>query len=202
MNKTHSLEETMDATTYTPQEQDTIQGMVRMAQERNRVLAQQGNNTITYGKDAELYRAAQEGNWKYVQQSIREGKNTNIIGRNSSTAVMEACNDTNPNCLKVLNLLISNGSDLDKQGMYLQTALHWCVARGDSVALSMLLTAGADTNLKCNVATPNGRLRLTPLEMLRGRHFSINWWREANRKSEKMINARCKIMDTLLSFRN
>ena len=192
--------EKMQADTYTPQEQDTINSMVQMAQERQQAL--QGLHQTSYGKDADFYRAAQTGNWHFIQQHIQQGKNTNIIGRNNSTAVMEACNDANPDCLRTLNLLISCGSDLDHQGMYNQTALHWCIARGDAVALSMLLTAGADTNIKCNVATPQGRLRLTPLEMLRGGHFSTNWWRKANRETEQMVKARCNIMHTLLSFRN
>eukprot|EP00873_Tetraselmis_striata_P024268 jgi/Tetstr1/444532/TSEL_032410.t1 len=52
------------------------------------------------GLYAEFYIAACEGDPIGVSDFIDHGGDINVRGRHGSTAVMEACNDTNPGCLE------------------------------------------------------------------------------------------------------
>lgn len=124
---------------------------------------------------------------------IDHGGDINVRGRHGSTAVMEACNDTNPGCLEVLQMLIHAGADLNaRSALYGNTALHWCIVRGDMEAMKLLLQGGADNSIKDDHG-------LTPLDMLKSRSFNIQWWREQNSHD---VQRRCEQMACFLESTN
>ena len=138
-----------------------------------------------------FYQAAMVGDLGTVMAYADAGGDLNVLGRNRSTAVMEACNDGNAGCRAILELLIARGADLNRASLYDQTALHWCIARGDLEALRLLVGAGADRELKC---TARDGAKLTPLEMVHGRHLQFSWWRPENQGSAADNDQRCALM--------
>ena len=99
-----------------------------------------------------LFTAVAEGNYDITCELLRAGVHANCKDTKSRTALIYLCaqgretfnklrapTGEQPRYEEVVNVLLSNGLDIEAKGEDARTALHWAVARGHEELVSILL---------------------------------------------------------------
>ncbi|MFP3020595.1 MAG: ankyrin repeat domain-containing protein [Wolbachia sp.] len=105
--------------------------------------------------DKELLIAAEKGDIEKVRDSIRQGANVNVQGRQGWTPVFWAIQKNNFN---IIELLLDNNADIKVKDNEGWTPLHWAVQLGSLDVVERLVERGADVN----ALTADGR---TPYDL-------------------------------------
>ena len=108
--------------------------------------AQAVSKTGLSDKNAKLFQAAQDGNFKDVQTAMAEGADINAISANTHdlTALMAASGNGHT---EVVKLLLNKGADVNIKGSKASaTALLYASIGGHEEIIKLLLNKGADVN--------------------------------------------------------
>ncbi|WP_264338859.1 ankyrin repeat domain-containing protein [Wolbachia endosymbiont (group A) of Cheilosia soror] len=133
--------------------------------------------------DKELLIAAEKGDIEKVRDSIRQGANVNVQGRQGWTPVFWAIQKNNFN---IIELLLDNSADIKVKDNEGWTPLHWAVQLGSLDIVECLVERGADVN----ASTADGR---TPLDIARDKGYNniVNYLEEElNKEREKPVQRR------------
>ncbi|WP_353286235.1 ankyrin repeat domain-containing protein [Wolbachia endosymbiont (group A) of Crataerina pallida] len=133
--------------------------------------------------DKELLIAAEKGNIEKIRDSIRQGANVNVQGRQGWTPLFWAIQKNNFN---IIELLLDNNADIKVKDNEGWTPLHWAVQLGSLDIVERLVERGADVN----ASTADGR---TPLDIARDQGYNniVNYLKEElNKEREKPVQRR------------
>jgi len=128
--------------------------------------------------DKELLIASEKGDIEKVRDSIRQGANVNVQGRQGWTPVFWTIQKNNFN---IIELLLDNNADIKVKDNEGWTPLHWAVSLGSLDIVERLVERGADVN----ASTADGR---TPLDIARDKGYNniVNYLEEElNKEREK-----------------
>ena len=122
-------------------------------------LADASAQTIEFGRQPDLVRAAQLGDVDGVRAMLQRGESPNITDTEGRTLLMHAISTGNPGLVALILDFDPRLETADRAG---NTALHWAAEIGDADALTTLIDAGAAID-------NTNRQGMTPL-MMAARH--------------------------------
>jgi ankyrin repeat protein len=106
------------------------------------------------------------GPFGLVEWLLGEGSSVNYEDDKGFPSLFAALSSDRPDRHRVISLLLAHGADPDQRGINDWTVLHYAVCRRDADALGMLLSAGADPELRTRIDDCE-----TPLETARRAGF-------------------------------
>ncbi|WCR59753.1 MAG: Phosphocholine transferase AnkX [Wolbachia endosymbiont of Ctenocephalides felis wCfeF] len=133
--------------------------------------------------DKELLIAAGKGDIEKVRDSIRQGANVNVQGKQGWTPVFWAIQKNNFN---IVELLLNNNADIKVKDNEGWIPIHWAVQLGSLDVVKRLVERGADVN----ASTADGR---TPLDIAKDQGYNniVNYLEEElNKEREKPVQRR------------
>lgn len=122
-------------------------------------LADASAQTIEFGRQPDLVRAAQLGDIDSVRAMLQRGESPNITDTEGRTLLMHAISTGNPGLVALILDFDPLLETADRTG---NAALHWAAETGDAGAVTALIDAGA-------VVDNTNRQGMTPL-MMAARH--------------------------------
>lgn len=124
-----------------------------------RSLLQAGTfvNDVNYGRQTALHLAAYQGHVKVVQVLLQAGADQNIRDRSGHTALAKAAATgvvpaaLLPRRFAVVQALVAAGAQVITRNVSGETPLHHATFAGDTAIVELLLSAGADVNVRSYV---------------------------------------------------